>query len=51
MRYFIQFIVLVILIQGTYAESIEANDLNNVAQEERYTELICLLYTSDAADE
>ena len=40
MRYFIQFIVLVILIQGTYAESIEANDLNNVVQEERYTELI-----------
>ena len=35
MRYFIQFIVLLILIQGTYAESIEANDLNNVVQEER----------------
>lgn len=40
MRYFIQFIVLLILIQGTYAESIEANDFNNVVQEERYTELI-----------
>ena len=35
MRYFIQFIVLLILIQGTYAESIEANDFNNVVQDER----------------
>ena len=40
MRYFIQFTVLLILIQGTYAESIEVNDFKNLAQEERYTDLI-----------
>ena len=40
MGYFIQFIVLLLLIQGAYAESIEANDFKNLSQEERYTDLI-----------
>ena len=45
MRYFIQFIVLLILFQGTYAESIEANDFNNVVQEEHTEDRYLLMET------
>ena len=40
MRYFIQFALLLLLIQGAFAESIEANDFENSSQESRYLDLI-----------
>ena len=40
MRYFIQFITLLILFQSVYAESIDVNDFKNIDQEDRYTDLI-----------
>jgi cytochrome c-type biogenesis protein CcmH len=40
MRYFIQFALLLLLIQGAFAESIEINDFENSSQESRYINLI-----------
>jgi len=40
MRYFIQFVLALLLIQGAYAESIEAKDFATLDQESRYTVLI-----------
>ena len=40
MRYFIQFVLLLLLIQGAFAESIEVNDFKNSSQESRYLDLI-----------
>ena len=40
MRYFIQFALLLLLIQGAFAESIEVNDFENSSQESRYLNLI-----------
>ena len=40
MRYFIQFALLLLLIQGAFAESIEVNDFENPSQESRYINLI-----------
>ena len=40
MRYFIQFVLLLLLIQGAFAESIEVNDFENSSQESRYINLI-----------
>ena len=40
MRYFIQFAVLLLLIQTTFAESIEAKDFESPDQERRYHALI-----------
>ena len=40
MRYFIQFALLFLLIQGAFAESIEVNDFENSSQESRYINLI-----------
>jgi len=40
MRYFIQFALLLLLIQGAFAESIEVNDFENSSQESRYISLI-----------
>ena len=36
MRYFIQFALLLLLIQGAFAESIEVKDFENSSQESRY---------------
>jgi len=40
MRYFIQFTLILLLIPGTFAESIEANDFESIEQESRYQALI-----------
>ena len=40
MRYFIQFALLLLLIQGAFAESIEVKDFENSSQESRYIDLI-----------
>ena len=40
MRYFIQFVLILLLIQGPFAESIEVNDFENSSQESRYLDLI-----------
>ena len=40
MRYFIQFALLFLLIQGAFAESIEVKDFENSSQESRYLDLI-----------
>ena len=40
MRYFIQFVLALLLIQGALAESIEAKDFETLNQENRYTVLI-----------
>ena len=40
MRYFIQFALLLLLIQGAFAESIEVKDFENSSQESRYLDLI-----------
>jgi len=40
MRYFIQFVLALLLIQGALAESIEAKDFETLDQENRYTVLI-----------
>ena len=40
MRYFIQFALLLLLIQGAFAESIEIKDFENSSQESRYLDLI-----------
>ena len=40
MRYFIQFVLALLLIQGAFAESIEAKDFETRDQENRYTVLI-----------
>ncbi|MDB4057012.1 cytochrome c-type biogenesis protein CcmH [Candidatus Thioglobus sp.] len=40
MRYFIQFVLALLLIQGALAESIEAKDFETSDQENRYTVLI-----------
>ena len=40
MRYFIQFTVLLLLIQTSFAESIEAKDFESLDQERRYHALI-----------
>jgi cytochrome c-type biogenesis protein CcmH len=40
MRYFIQFVLILLLIQGAFAESIEVNDFENSFQESRYINLI-----------
>ena len=40
MRYFIQFVLLLLLIQTTFAESIEAKDFESLDQESRYQALI-----------
>jgi len=40
MRYFIQFVLALLLIQGTFAESIEAKNFETLDQENRYTDLI-----------
>ena len=40
MRYFIQFALLLLLIQGAFAESIEVKDFENSSQESRYINLI-----------
>ena len=40
MRYFIQFALLLLIIQGAFAESIEVNDFKNSSQESRYIDLI-----------
>ena len=40
MRYFIQFVLALLLIQGAFAESIEAKDFETLDQESRYTFLI-----------
>ena len=40
MRYFIQFVLLLSLIQGAFAESIDVKDFENSTQESRYIDLI-----------
>ena len=40
MRYFIQFALLLLLIQGAFAESIDVKDFENFSQENRYLDLI-----------
>ena len=40
MRYFIQFALLLLLIQGSFSESIEVKDFENSSQESRYLDLI-----------
>ena len=40
MRYFIQFVLLLLLIQGAFSESIEVKDFENFSQESRYLDLI-----------
>ena len=40
MRYFIQFALLLLLIQGAFAESIDVKDFENSTQESRYIDLI-----------
>jgi len=40
MRYFIHFVIGLLLIQTPFAESIEANDFKTVDQQSRYTQLI-----------
>ncbi len=40
MRYFIQFALLLLLIQGAFAESIKVKDFENSSQESRYLDLI-----------
>ena len=40
MRYFIQFALLLLLIQGVFAESIEVKEFENSSQESRYLDLI-----------
>jgi len=40
MRYFIQFVLALLLIQGPFAESIEAKDFETLDQKNRYTVLI-----------
>ena len=40
MRYFIQFVLLLLLIQGAFAESIDVKDFENFSQESRYLDLI-----------
>ena len=40
MRYFIQFVLILLLIHGAFAESIEVNDFENSSQESRYINLI-----------
>ena len=40
MRYFIQFALLILLIQGAFAESIDVKDFENPSQESRYIDLI-----------
>ena len=40
MRYFIQFALLLLLIQGVFAESIEVKDFENSSQKSRYLDLI-----------
>ncbi len=40
MRYFIHFVIGLLLIQTPFAESIEANDFENIDQQSRYTQLI-----------
>ena len=40
MRYFIQFVLLLLLIQGAFAESIDVKDFKNSSQESRYIDLI-----------
>ena len=40
MRYFIQFALLLLLIQGAFSESIEVKDFENSSQESRYLDLI-----------
>ena len=40
MRYFIQFALLLLLIQGAFAESIDIKDFENFSQESRYLDLI-----------
>ena len=40
MRYFIHFVIGLLLIQTPFAESIEANDFDTIEQQGRYTQLI-----------
>ena len=40
MRYFIHFVIGLLLIQTPFAESIEANDFETIDQQSRYTQLI-----------
>ena len=40
MRYFIQFALLLLLIQGAFAESIDVKDFESFSQESRYLDLI-----------
>ena len=40
MRYFIQFALLLLLIQGAFGESIDVKDFENSTQESRYLDLI-----------
>ena len=40
MRYFIHFVIGLLLIQAPFAESIEANDFETIDQHSRYTQLI-----------
>ena len=40
MRYFIQFALLLLLIQGAFGESIDVKDFENSTQESRYIDLI-----------
>ncbi len=40
MRYFIHFVIGLLLIQAPFAESIEANDFKTIEQQSRYTQLI-----------
>ena len=40
MRYFIQFALLLLLIQGAFSESIDVKDFENSTQESRYIDLI-----------
>jgi cytochrome c-type biogenesis protein CcmH len=40
MRYFIHFVIGLLLIQAPFAESIEANDFETIDQQSRYTQLI-----------
>ena len=43
MRYFIQFVLLLLLIQGPLAESIDVKDFENSSQENRYVDLIDII--------
>ena len=40
MRYFIHFVIGLLLIQAPFAENIEANDFETIDQQSRYTQLI-----------